>query len=98
MNGFELALMGESEKANLASKFWKKKRRFDILQLISAMLGTILGCIEAFIYYNQTLYEEDGLRKNTVEMEAWYLTIMRATCSGLAITASKQAQTQTNQG
>lgn len=92
MNGFELALMGESAKAALATKFWKKKKRYDILQLASAIGGTCLGCAEAFIYYNQTLYvEEDGVRKNLVSTEAWYLTIMRIICSVLAITAGSNS-------
>jgi hypothetical protein len=89
MQGQEIALMDESMKTVLEKKLWTKQKRYDLLQLISALAGTILGCIEALLYYNQIaeLNSEGGIVYKK-EGETHPLRTMRILCSVFAFTAS----------
>lgn len=90
MAGAEIALMSVSQKIILQKSLWKKQRRYDILQLVSAMAGTIIGCTEAWLFYVQTAIQNDkGEIDYNGEGEATHLTIIRSICSILAFTAGR---------
>ena len=89
MAAAEMALMSESEKLQAQKGLWKKQRRYDLLQLASAMAGTVLGCTEAWLFYAQVaVVFSDGEIGYSGEPEASHLLVMRLFCSIFALTAS----------
>lgn len=84
----EIATLPAEKVKEMAAEMWKKQKRNDVIVAISAIGGMILGCVEAWIYYNITWYvDENGNRAITTEGEPRYLMAMRIVCSIFAFTA-----------
>lgn len=51
----EIAMMTKDQRDELRNNYWKKQRRNDTVALISAIGGAVIGCVEAWLYYNDTI-------------------------------------------